>query len=127
MTSDPALLKQALGDVLNIDQVEQLDGAYLTFEYNGGGQDYLGEAKAGRALTRGANSTSTDAAFAFHSPLGRELVLVEWKYTEKHLGSRLSGDRKGIREKRYAPGIRTGLSTRPSCRTRRSSSSRSTS
>jgi len=101
MTTDPAGPTRAFGDVLQIEEVLKLDDAFLTFEYNGGGIDYLGEGRPGKLLTRGANSTSTDAAFAFRSPFGTELVLVEWKYTEKYLGSRLSEDRKGVRELRY--------------------------
>jgi len=101
MTADPSLLQRAFGQVLQIEEVRPFDGALLTFEFNGGGTDFLGEGRRGRQLTRGANSTSTDAAFAFRSPHGTELVLIEWKYTEHYLGSRLSEDRKGVRELRY--------------------------
>jgi len=102
MTTDPDLLKRAFSDVLDIQEVLPIEGdAFLTFEYNGGGHDYLGEG-AGHGLVRGANSTSTDAAFRYLNADGvHELALVEWKYTEQYLGSKLSADRKGVREKRY--------------------------
>ena len=102
MTSDPELIKRAFTcEKVQINEVQKLDEAYLTFEYNGGGTDFLGEGRNHKPLTRGANSTSTDAAFAFRSPEGRELALIEWKYTEKYLGSKLSEERKGRRELRY--------------------------
>ncbi len=102
MTTDPDVVRAAFGDLLDIAEVLELDGALLTFEYNGGGQDYLGEGKPGRPLVRGANSTSTDAAFAYRTSDGRrELALVEWKYTEQYLGSRLSADPERERERRY--------------------------
>jgi hypothetical protein len=104
MTTNPSLIKRAFGEELGIAEVIPIedDGAFLTFEYNGGGRDYLGEGRSGRPLTRGANSTSTDAAFRYCTSAGRaELALVEWKYTEQYLGSKLSADRKGVRELRY--------------------------
>lgn len=104
MTTNPSLIKRAFGEELHIAEVIPIedDGAYLTFEYNGGGRDYLGEGRSGRPLTRGANSTSTDAAFRYRTSAGEEeLALVEWKYTEQYLGSKLSADRKGVRELRY--------------------------
>jgi hypothetical protein len=102
MTADPGLIVRAFGEELDIAEVTELDQAFLTFEYNGDGRDYLGESRSGRPLSRGANSTSTDAAFAYLTSDGQpELALVEWKYTEQYLGSKLSEDRKGIRELRY--------------------------
>jgi hypothetical protein len=102
MTENPGLITRVFGNDLDIAEVIELDKAFLTFEYNGDGRDYLGESRSGRPLTRGANSTSTDAAFAYLTSDGkRELALVEWKYTEQYLGSKLSEDRKGIRELRY--------------------------
>ncbi len=71
-------MRAAFGEVLAIAEVLELDGACLTLEYNGGGQDYLGEGRSGRPLVRGANSASTDAAFAYRTSDGRrELALVE--------------------------------------------------
>jgi hypothetical protein len=102
MTHDPDLIARAFGNDLDIAKVIELDKAFLTFEYNGDGRDYLGESRGGRPLTRGANSTSTDAAFAYLTSDGKpELALVEWKYTEQYPGSKLSEARKGIRELRY--------------------------
>lgn len=77
MTTDAGLLRGAFADSLDIVEVLPLDDAFLTFEYNGGGHDFLGEGRAGGPLTRGANSTSTDAAFAYRTSTGTELALVE--------------------------------------------------
>ena len=102
LTTDPDRVRAAFGDLLDIAEVLEIDGALLTFEYNGGGHDYLGEGRPGHPLVRGANSTSTDAALAYHTSTGqRELALVEWKYTEQYLGSKLSADPDGKRERRY--------------------------
>jgi hypothetical protein len=106
MTTDSDLIKRAFRGLLDIAEVLPIegDGAFLTFEFNGGGHDYLGEGREGRPLTRGANSTCTDAAFRYRTPENtEELALIEWKYTEHYLGSKLSADRKGVRERRYRP------------------------
>ena len=99
MTADPDLVKRAFADVLPISEVLQIEpGAYLTFEYVGE-KDYLNE---GSRMTRGANRTSTDAAIAYRNLSGSlEIALIEWKYTERYTASKLSGDKKGIRAKRY--------------------------
>ena len=66
------------------------DGLYVTFEWIGE-KDYLGEQKAriGRR-TRGANTTSADAIVMFErKDHQRQIVLIEWKYTEAYGGTNL--------------------------------------
>lgn len=78
------------------------DGQYVSFEWIGQ-RNYLGE-KISRngQRTRGANYTSADAIVMFErTDKKRQVVLIEWKYTESYGGSFLkistSGtDRTGI-------------------------------
>jgi hypothetical protein len=56
---------------------------YLAFEWTGRG-NYLGEAPKGAVLQRGANSTSVDAMVLLDVEGTREMLLIEWKYTEKY-------------------------------------------
>ena len=66
------------------------DGSYVSFEWVGE-KNYLGE-KISRngARTRGANFTSADAIVMFETNEGnREVILIEWKYTESYAGSDL--------------------------------------
>ena len=82
------------------------DDQYVTFEWIGE-KDYLGEKDAARnkRRSRGANCTSADAAVLIElRGGGRQMVLIEWKYTESygatpfHVG--VSGER---RLKTYLP------------------------
>lgn len=58
-------------------------GRYVAFEWIGA-QNYLGEKVRG-ARTRGANCTSADAAVMFARNDGtRQIVLIEWKYSESY-------------------------------------------
>jgi len=62
-------------------------GQYVTFEWIGQ-ENYLRErvARNGKR-TRGANCTSADAAVMFERTDGRkQIVLIEWKYTESYSG-----------------------------------------
>ena len=62
------------------------DGRFVAFEWIGS-RNYLGE-KARTVRTRGANATSIDAALLFeHSDDRRQIVLIEWKYTESYSGT----------------------------------------
>jgi hypothetical protein len=59
-------------------------GEYMAFEWIGE-RDYLGEQKRAKERTRGANCTSTDAAvFMEHEDGSRQIVLIEWKFTESY-------------------------------------------
>lgn len=62
------------------------DDSYVSFEWIGE-DDYLGEKKGHRSTnrTRGANCTSADAAVKFrHKDGQKQIVLIEWKYTESY-------------------------------------------
>ena len=101
MVADPDRIIRAFGPILGTVEVHQIEpDRWLTFEYIGPG-DYLNEAVGGKK-TRGANCTSLDAAFLHTTNTGiRELVLVEWKYTE-HYGRRIVKPAKdAVRYKRY--------------------------
>lgn len=89
MVSDPERIKLAVGQVVDIAEVLQIeDGRFLTFEYIGP-TDYFGEGiRHGKDVgrRRGTNCTSIDAAFLYKTSAGAtELALVEWKFTESYL------------------------------------------
>lgn len=107
---NPVGLKQLLQPIL--PEIKEMlpveETRYVAFEWIGL-QDYLSEAKrrsSGR--TRGANSTSADAAVRFRRLDGSiQTVLVEWKYTESYSSKCLamseSGtDRKSIYSEFYS-------------------------
>jgi hypothetical protein len=59
-------------------------GQFVSHEWIGL-RDYLGEAHGGRTRTRGSHATSADAAVMFERADGlRQIVLIEWKYTETY-------------------------------------------
>ncbi len=102
MVTDPDRIIRAFGPVLGTAEVHQIEpGRWLTFEYIGS-EDYLHESVDGTRI-RGAHCTSVDAAFVHSTDAGvRELVLVEWKYTE-HYGRRTVVMAKdAVRYERYA-------------------------
>ena len=61
------------------------DGLFLAFEWIGN-ENYLGEKVRGQGKrTRGANFTSADAAVMFRrQDKKKQIVLIEWKYTESY-------------------------------------------
>jgi hypothetical protein len=71
-------------------------GQYIACEWIGR-ENYLGEKIApGGKRTRGANFTSADAAVMFEQADGmRQVVLVEWKYTESYGGAPLKVAKSG--------------------------------
>ena len=72
------------------------DGNYVACEWIGA-ENYLNE-KVARAerRTRGANCTSADAAVMFERTDGkRQIVLIEWKYTESYSGTCLTTSKSG--------------------------------
>ncbi|MFN3474711.1 MAG: PGN_0703 family putative restriction endonuclease [Blastomonas sp.] len=111
MGKRPEILSQWVGSVLGIAPPKMLpvetgvDGEdwFVAFEYTGPCDiDYLGEA-GGKTPQRGANATAADAAVAFERGDGsREVILIEWKYTEEYRNHRLSEDRRETRVGRYA-------------------------
>ena len=78
-----AALLQHQFDIAEMLPVE--DGLYVAFEWIGA-ENYLGErVPRNGQRTRGANSTSADAAVKFRRTDGRvQVVLIEWKYTESY-------------------------------------------
>lgn len=110
MGKRPEILSRWIGNILGIAPPKMLpveagvngEDWFVAFEYTGpGGFDYLGEA-GGKTPQRGANATAADAAVAFEREDGtRELILIEWKYTEEYRNHRLSPDLKGKRASRY--------------------------
>ena len=84
MVHDPARIVRAFGSQLDIAEVLEIEpGRFLTFEFVPA-TDYLSEGVGG-VLSRGAHSTSVDAAFLYRTPAGEtELALVEWKFTESY-------------------------------------------
>ena len=102
MVADPARLNRAFGAMLDIGEVLEIEpGRHLTFEYVGP-TDYFGEATGGVRI-RGAHCTSVDAAFLHRRRDGlRELVLVEWKYTESYALRRPDPAKDLVRHGRYA-------------------------
>jgi len=72
------------------------DGQYMACEWIGQ-ENYLAEKIArGSRRTRGANFTSADAAVMFEQADGmRQVVLVEWKYTESYGGAPLKKAKSG--------------------------------
>ena len=91
-SQQPELLRSWVEHVIGEPIVEMLpveeDRAgerwFVTFEWIGE-HDYLNEAKPGTVRKRGANATAADAAVRFRDLNGRiQLLLIEWKYTEKY-------------------------------------------
>lgn len=84
MVAAPDRIVQAFGPSLGTESVHQVEpGRWLTFEYIGS-DDVLNEAVGG-VRRRGTHCTSVDAAFLHTTRDGlRELILIEWKYTESY-------------------------------------------
>ncbi len=109
MMSDPARIERAFGAVLDIASIRDFGevdaderGRFLTFEFVGKG-DYFGE-----GTTRGSQSTSVDAAFAYVDSEGRDaLALVEWKFTETYPSADRGAEAKAAtRLARYEKALR---------------------
>jgi hypothetical protein len=92
---------RAFAPILDTAEVEQIEpGRWLTFEYIGS-EDHLHEAVDGTRI-RGAHCTSVDAAFVHRTHEGiRELILVEWKYTEHYGPRRAEPAKDAVRRSRY--------------------------
>lgn len=72
------------------------NGRYVSFEWIGQ-ENYLGEKVARNGhRSRGANCTSADAIVMFEREDGkRQVVLIEWKYTESYGGNSLKFSKSG--------------------------------
>ena len=101
MVKDPTRIIAAFGPLVGTTKVEEIEpGHFLTFEYIGE-KDLLNEAVDGKRV-RGANCTSVDAAFLHTNNHGkRELILIEWKYTEKYAKRRDTPEKDAERARRY--------------------------
>lgn len=80
------VLRPIFPEVQNMLPIES--GQYVSFEWIGA-QNYLGEKMSRNdQRTRGANCTSADAIMMFERKDGkRQVVLIEWKYTESYGGT----------------------------------------
>jgi hypothetical protein len=105
MVTDPARVAAAFAGTVQIGEVLEIEcGRYLTFEYIGP-TDFFGEAPGGDRI-RGTRCTSVDAAFLHRALDGRrELVLVEWKYTESYRLRNPEPARDETRRRRYAAAV----------------------
>ena len=73
---------------------------FVTFEWIGD-VDHLNESRDGAVRKRGANATAADAAVMYRDRDGRtQLLLIEWKYTERY-GQPLAPDGNATRRERY--------------------------
>jgi hypothetical protein len=89
----------AIGEVLEVEP-----GRRLTFEYIGP-IDFFGEGHCGERV-RGTHCTSVDAAFLHVAPDAlRELVLVEWKYTESYRVRKPAPAKDAVRRHRYGAAV----------------------
>lgn len=102
MVADPGRIVCAFSSALGTAEVLEIEaGRWLTFEYIGP-EDYLHEAVGGKR-TRGAHCTSVDAAFLHRTDEGgRELILIEWKYTEHYAQRTVDAAKDAVRRERYA-------------------------
>jgi len=86
-SNQPATLAQVLKPIF--PELEKMlpveSGKYVSFEWIGQ-EDHLGEKKSGNPKrTRGANCTSADSIVMFErKDKKRQVVLIEWKYTESY-------------------------------------------
>lgn len=93
-TALAALLRPIFPNLAKMLPIE--DGLYVAFEWIGN-ENYLGEKiSKNRKRTRGANFTSADAAVLFQCTDERkQLVLIEWKYTESYSPTALHTAKSG--------------------------------
>ncbi len=98
-----AMLASVYPSIKSMLEIE--DGQFVACEWIGK-ENYLGEKKARhRIRTRGALFTSADAAVMFERQDGRrQIVLIEWKYTEVYSSRNLKYAKSGTdRSKIYGP------------------------
>lgn len=101
MVKDKARIIAAFGPIVGTRDVEEIEpDRFLTFEYIGE-RDLLNESVDGKRV-RGANCTSVDAAFLHANGNGeRELILIEWKYTESYTKRPETPEKDLERKRRY--------------------------
>lgn len=90
----------AVSEVIPIERGRAGQDWFITFEWIGE-VDYLNEAKPGAQRKRGANATAADAALLYRTTAGAlNLLLIEWKYTERY-GQPLAPKGNPTRRARY--------------------------
>jgi hypothetical protein len=97
-TKEPHILAELLKPFFpNLQEILPIENnQYVVFEWIGL-QNYLGEKIRGNGeRTRGANFTSADAAVMFRTNNGaRQMILIEWKYTESYNGANIKFSANG--------------------------------
>lgn len=87
-------------EVLSVERGRAGEDWFVTFEWIGD-VDHLNEAKPGTVRNRGANATASDAAVLYKDAAGlTQLLLIEWKYTERY-GAPLDASGNETRRSRY--------------------------
>ncbi len=87
------VLRPIFPDLENVLPIES--GQHVSFEWIGK-ENYLGEVSRGAQRRRGANCTSADAIVMFErKDRKRQVVLIEWKYTEAYGGNSLNTGKSG--------------------------------
>ncbi len=90
----------SVAEVLPVEIARAGQDWYVSLEWIGP-VDYLNEASKGGIRKRGANATASDAAVLYRTSTGRtNLLLVEWKYTERY-SQPLKPKGNPTRRKRY--------------------------
>jgi hypothetical protein len=94
------LLQPVYSDISCVVPMEE-SGELVTFEWIGR-ENYLNEKLlAGEQRTRGRNFTSADAAIMFERTNGqKQVVLIEWKYTESYNAKYLRFSKRGTDRRR---------------------------
>ena len=94
------LIGDKVAEVLPVERGRAGQDWYVAFEWIGPA-DYLNEASPGTTRKRGANATAADGAVLYRAADGRtNLLLVEWKYTERY-GQPLDLKGNATRRARY--------------------------
>jgi len=94
------LVQAAIGGTLpTMLPIEAGEPWHVGFEWIGE-KSHLNEWRENGTATRGANATSADAAVLFERDGRREMLLIEWKYTEKY-GAAPDKRRAAERTRRY--------------------------
>lgn len=101
MIDDPDRIGRAFGQVIDVGELLEIEpGRFLTFEFIGD-TDYFNESP-NEPRVRGSKCTSIDAAFTHRLPNRViELVLIEWKHTEKYAPRRIDPTKDAVRWGRY--------------------------
>ncbi len=91
------LLRPIYPEILSVTPMEvEFPNQYVCFEWIGFHNYLLERIRRGNKRTRGANFTSADAAVVFQRTDGlRQIVMIEWKYTESYGATPLAISKNG--------------------------------